>query len=148
MKKIALFVLSFLILLLVLRLVACSDPFIGIPGGELQGTLTEVPASWGEVPDTIQFETRPSDPYSINIWAVVVDGDLYVATKEANWVPFIAADPRVRVRIDGKLYELTATRTVSDEDMVALTAAYSAKYDYAFTDDEGDEAQAFRLTAR
>ena len=47
--------------------VACG-PIVMIPGGELSGTPAPVPESWdftNEV-DTIQLETRPEDPYSVN----------------------------------------------------------------------------------
>ena len=133
-------------LLLALSLAACSEPFIVLPGGELQGTLTEAPASWGEVPDTVQLETRPSDPYSINIWAVSVLGNLYVSSSsEPRWLAFIAADPRVRVRIDGKLYELLATRTTNIEEMKAVGAAYTAKYQQ---DEDPTAVNLFRLTPR
>ena len=141
---------AMLVLLLTLSLAACSEPFIGIPGGELQGTLTKAPASWGEVPDTVQLETRPSDPYSINIWAVSILGNLYVATTgDANWLAFIAADPRVRLRIDGKLYELLATRTTNAAEMAAVAEAYAAKYDYSsMKDGDLSEVRLFRLTPR
>ena len=28
--------------------------------------------------DTVQLETRPGDPYSVNIWCVAIEGALYV----------------------------------------------------------------------
>ena len=135
-----------LILLFSLSLAACSGPFITLPGGELQGTLTEVPPSWGEGSETVQLETRPDDPYSINIWAVSTLGNLYVSsTREPRWLAHIEADPRVRMKIDGKLYELLATRTTDIEEMEAVSAAYAAKYQQ---DESPTMVNLFRLTPR
>ena len=130
-----------------LFLAACTDPFIGIPGGQLKGEATSAPDSWTSVPDVIQLELRPADPYSINIWAVADEGNLYVATTETKWVPFIAENNAVRVRFDGKVYELQAQKVETEAEAMSLSAAYSAKYEYVMSGD-WTELNAFRLVAR
>ena len=108
----------------------CSEPLYTIPGGELAGPEREAPGKWSQVPDTIQLETRPTEPYSINIWAVAMGGDLYVATgpEGANWTPYIEADPGVRVRFDEELYPLRAVLVDDADEHAQVTAVYEEKY--------------------
>ena len=131
-----------------LTLVACTDPLISIPGGKLKGEVVNVPATWSNVPDTIQFEVNPSNPYSVNICAVVADDHLHVATGNAKWVPFIAEDPNVRVRIDGKIYEMTAARVTDKIAQATVVATYVAKYEVDDTADWMTEGNAYRLSPR
>lgn len=132
--------------LLTLFITGCSDPIVMIPGGKLKGEITPVPESWSSVPDVVQLEVQPSDPYSLNIWAVVAAGKLHVATRAAKWVPMLAEDSNVRVRIDGKLYELTARKLTTVGDLEIAAKAYLEKYDL---DEPLDtETAVYALTAR
>ena len=83
------------------------------------------------VPDMIQMEMRPADPYSINIWGVGVGSDLYVATGAdgTTWTGFLEADNSVRVRLHDGIYSLEASevRDAAERDRVA--AAYADKYE-------------------
>ncbi|MFZ8977055.1 MAG: hypothetical protein ACO2Y9_08125 [Pseudohongiellaceae bacterium] len=135
-------------LALLLTLVGCTDPLISVPGGKLNGEPTAAPASWSSVPDVIQLETRPDDPYSVNIWALVESGNLYLATENARWLAHIKADDRVRVRIDGMLYALRAEQVTEVEEMNRLAAAYKEKYEYEIESTSFASANAFRLVAR
>jgi len=56
----------------VVCLAGCSEPFIVFAGGELSGETAAPPDDWSALRDeeTFQLETRPEDPYSVNIWAV------------------------------------------------------------------------------
>ena len=82
------------------------------------------------MPDTFQLETRPAEPYSINIWGVAMGDYLYVATSPegANWTPYIEADPRVRVRFDEEVYPLRAVRVGDADEQAQVTAVYEEKY--------------------
>ncbi len=107
-------------LLLVLTLVplaGCSEPFIVFAGGELSGETATPPEDWSELRDeeTFQLETRPDDPYSVNIWAVGIGDDAYIGTGPdgTNWTEHLAADPRVKLRVGETLYPLLA-RPVTD----------------------------------
>jgi hypothetical protein len=139
--------LKWLTLTSLLLLAACTDPLIGVPGGKLKGELSPLPDAWSSVPDVIQVEFRPSNPYSINIWAVVDGGNIHVATTETKWVPFLEANNLVTVRIDGKLFELQAQKVDIEKDAMSLAAAYTTKYEYEMSDD-WTELNAYRLVAR
>ena len=135
-------------LILVTLLTACTDPLVTIPGGKLKGDASAVPESWASVPDVIQLEVRPDKPYSINIWGLVDNSNLYVATVDAKWVPFVAADSNVRVRIDGSVYELTATLVDNSNELTSVAAAYVTKYDNDPADNWVEKGQVYRLTVR
>ncbi len=140
--------LLLLILILITSLTACTDPLISIPGGKLKGDVVPPPKSWESVPDVIQLEMQPSNPYSINIWGVVNEGDLYVATADSKWVPFILADNKVRVRMEGKIFELTANLVEDVDTQRRVGDAYTEKYNYTADPDEFLDAKLFRLTGR
>lgn len=96
---------------LALVLSACGGPFLVFPGGALSGEVVEEPVrDWSFVDDRfVDLETRPEDPYSVELNYVVRDGALYVDPAEGRrWLDHIRADPRVRVRFDGKVYPLRA----------------------------------------
>ena len=118
--------------LVVVGLLAVSgcEPISSIPGGELAGVVQDAPPEWSQVPETLQLETRPTDPYSVNIWGVGLEKHLYVATAshETNWVPFITSDPSVRVRLDGSLYPLRASLVEDSDERARVAAAYDEKY--------------------
>lgn len=115
----------------VVALVACSEPFIAIPGGELAGESLDPPVEWTDVPGTIQLETRPKDPYSINIWSVGVGPDLYVATSAdgTTWTDFLETDNRVRVRLHDRIYSLRAAEVHEGAERERVAMAYAEKYE-------------------
>ena len=130
-----------------LLVVSGCEPFVNIPGGELAGVEQDAPAQWSQVPDTIQLETRPPDPYSINIWCVGLEEHLYVATASdgANWVPFIESDPSVRVRVDADLYRLRASLVEDPDERARVAAAYDEKYEVDRNEGWVARAMIFRL---
>lgn len=127
---------------------ACTQPFVMIPGGALKGESTAAPANWPKVPDVIQLEVQPSDPYSINIWAVTESGHLYVGTEEAKWVPMIEASDLVKVKVEDKLYDLRAELVTDDGVRTRVGRVYGTKYDFSLDDDLGDNVKLYRLVAR
>ncbi len=133
-------------------LTACSDPITMIPGGSLRGDVAPAPAQWTALDaiETIQVEFRPSDPYSINIWAVGLDNDLYIATGAdgTRWTPMLEADANVRVRIDGTVYELTASRVTKPTEVHRVANAYSGKYELDLQDNWVMNGMIFRLDPR
>jgi len=114
---------------LLLLTTACNGPLGPIPGGKLSGRVSDeaiLDWSFAADVDVIQMETRPDDPHSVNTWVGVYDGKLYVPTSlirgdaepgNRGWVKHVAADPRVRLRINGTIYPATASR-VMDQDQV------------------------------
>jgi hypothetical protein len=92
-------------------LAACGGPFLVVPGGALRGeVVSEAPTDWSFVDDAfIDLETRPEDPYSVELNYIVKDGKLYIDPAEGReWFEHIKADPRVRVRFGGKVSLLEA----------------------------------------
>jgi hypothetical protein len=137
--------------LVLLGLLAC-DPLVMIPGGQLSGESKPVPADWSfsDEVETVQLETRPADPYSVNIWGVAVGPDFYVASGKADnaWARHIAEDDRVRLRIDGTVYDLRAVREDAPEARERFLAAAKAKYDFEPDPDQASDAILFSLVAR
>jgi hypothetical protein len=78
---------------------ACGGPFLVLPGGELRGEVVSEPVEdWSFVSGSfVDLETRPDDPYSVQLNYVVKAGKLYVDPAEGRrWLEYIRADPRVR----------------------------------------------------
>lgn len=98
------------------------------PGGALSGPVKPAPESFAfaENGSTIQLETNPADPYSVNIAAAIVGQDLYVSAGDnhATWAQYMDADPRVRVRIDGDVYELAARRVTDASELDAFAEVW------------------------
>ena len=137
--------------LLAAGLLAGCGPVVMLPGGELSGTVRDVPESWAftDDVDTVQLETRPDDPYSVNIWCVRVGDALFVGgSRESTWTRNVAANPNVRLRIGETLYLLRAVESTSDEDAEGFLAATAAKYDREIDPALRAEAVLFRLTPR
>lgn len=127
-------------------------PFLLISGGELEGHVVGAPSSWdfAEEISTVELETRPSDPYSVNIWATGVGNALYIhgGASRANWVDHIEADPDVRVAIEGKLYPLRATRVEDAAEFRQFSDAYENKYGTRPRNEVVAEVYLFRLESR
>ncbi|MGJ8688461.1 MAG: hypothetical protein ACSHXZ_02990 [Gammaproteobacteria bacterium] len=102
MRKISPARLRTLVLALALfGLTACSDPFLYFAGGRLSGTETPL-VEWPEESGVLQIETLASDPYSVNIGFVLLDGKLYIdPAQDRQWYQNILIDPTVRIRFNG-----------------------------------------------
>lgn len=136
----------------ILSLIGC-EPIAIIPGGELSGEVAAVPPSWSvmDATETVQLETRPADPYSINIWAVGIGQDLYVAAgagKDARWTDYIAENPDVRLRLANSIFELRATRVLDAAERLRVVDKYASKYDLDINDNFVEDAWLYRLDPR
>ncbi|MEM7000589.1 MAG: hypothetical protein AAF529_07365 [Pseudomonadota bacterium] len=112
------------ILTLVLcTLTGCGGPFFLLAGGALSGPEQPYLNSVAPSADTlIQLETNPDDPYSVNLNARVIGGEVYVDPAVGRkWYEHLAADPRIRIRFDGDA-TVYAGRVVeeTDTDVLAL----------------------------
>ncbi len=99
------------VLLTSLLATGCGGPFFVIPGGGLAGeVVSDKISDWSFVDDTfVDLETRPGDPYSVELNYVVRDGKLYIDPAEGrSWFEHIRTNPNVRVRFDGKIYPVRA----------------------------------------
>ena len=132
-------------------LLGCG-PTLLIPGGELSGPVEASPGDWAfsDEVSTIQLETRPSEPYSVNIWAVGIGDRLYVhaGANRSRWVENILADPQVRVRVAGKLYPMTAVRVEDPAEFATFADAYKKKYGTRPRNENVAEVYLYRLGAR
>ena len=143
---------SITLLFVLTILIGCSGPFLLLPGGELEGPVAETPDDWAFTDEvsTIQVETRPEDPYSINIWAVALDDSLYLHAGEnrAAWVEILEQDPRARVSVEGTLYEVAASRVEDAAEFFRFAYAYQQKYGSRPRNENIDEIFVYRLGAR
>jgi hypothetical protein len=141
-----------LVAVFVVSAAGCGRPFILLPGGALEGTPAAVPESWSftDGVDTVQLETRPAEPYSINIWVTTAGEQLYVhaGANRSTWVEHIEADPNVRLQVDESIYELAASRVEDQAEFDRFSAAYEKKYGSRPRNESVAEAYLFRLTAR
>lgn len=139
-------------LLLAVPLTGCERPFVLLPGGALEGPTVPAPASWAFTDEvkTVQLETRPAEPYSVNIWVIALDPHLYVhaGASRSAWVEHLEADPNARVRVGDTLYELTAVRVTEQAEFDRFSDAYEAKYGRRPRNENVAEAYLFRLGAR
>ena len=137
-------------LLVILFLPGCGPTFL-LPGGALTGTSSSSPTDWAWTDDvsTIQLETRPEDPYSVNLWVVGIDDGLYIhaGANRAAWVEHIEVDSLVRVRIEEKIYALSASRIEDQREFDAFSEAYDAKYGIRPRHEDIREVYLFRLAA-
>lgn len=143
---------SVLVATLSLFLLTGCGPFLLFPGGKLDGGEKPSPASWSfiEEIDTVQLETRPSDPYSVNVWAVGIGPLLYVhaGASRSTWVENMEVDPDVRVRVGDSLYELRASRVETQEEFDRFSDVYERKYGSRPRNESVTEAYLFRLEPR
>ena len=133
-------------------LAACEPVFV-FAGGRIGGVDEAPPASWdfAESVSTVQVETRPADPYSVNVWGVGVGKSFYVAASDggdAHWAQAIEADSQVRLKVGERVFPLVATRVLDAAELDDVAAAYAAKYDTDREQSFIDTAWVYRLAAR
>jgi len=131
---------------------ACSGPFLVFPGGALDGALEPAPESFAPLAEagTIQLETRPAEPYSVNVVGAVVGDRLYVSAgdNQARWIENMQVDPRVRARIQGVIYELEAHRVTDDGEIAEFAKVWTEKVAFGRDPTELEEVWIYRLEAR
>lgn len=155
---------------LTLLATACGPKLFVVPGGELQGTLIAGPVeNWSFTDDVkrLQLETRPEAPYSIHLFGVSSGEAIYVAsqgwravmgggTQNARWVSYVAADPRVRLRVGTRLYERQAIPVKRESELARVKQLFQKKYredaeNWGFwqhQDHEGNAPLVYRLEPR
>ena len=92
----------------------CSGPFLVFPGGALDGPEQGIESA-SIVGDgaLVQLETRPSDPYSVNLNGFYISGSVYLdPTNERTWYTHIMDDARVRIKFEGDETVYTAIAVV------------------------------------
>lgn len=131
---------------------AGCGPILLFPGGALEGAEAPAPTDWGfaEEISTIQLETRPEDPYSVNIWAVGLDDQLYVHAggSRSAWVEHMEANPLVRAQVGDRLFLLRASRVSDEEEFARFANVYEGKYGSRPRNENIAEIYLYRLGAR
>jgi hypothetical protein len=111
-----------------------DGPLGPVPGGAFVGPVNpERNPDWSGVEEVIELEIRPSKPWSLSIWAVVVDGELYSPSAygaRRRWPAVALADPRVRLRTNGQIYERTLERVTDPVLKKRVGAAVAARYGF------------------
>ncbi len=140
------------LLALSLSLAACDGPFGITSGGELSGTVEDPPVVWQFEAEAglAQLETRPEDPYSINLAYVQLDGRLYVYAGDTrtNWVQHIEQNPLVRILIDETLYPVRVVRVSDDEELAAFAAQWTSRGMFQRDPLQFEEVWLYRLETR
>ncbi len=91
--------------------IACGGPLLMFPGGRLSGDVVTEPVSdWSFVDDrSVDLETRPSAPSSVEINYTIKNGNLYIdPTEGRNWLDHIREDGNLRVRFGTSIYPVKA----------------------------------------
>ncbi len=121
-------------------------------GGELSGAAADAPAVWAldEVSGLAQLETRPEDPYSINLTYVQMDGRFYVYAGDTrtNWVQHIEQNPLVRIRVGDTVYRAQAQRVTSIEEIADFAAIWVSRSAFQRDPNGLDEVWLYRLEPR
>jgi len=138
-----------LVLLLTFATAGCNGPLLLLPGGRLDGNVMPAPSDWvfaGEY-GTVQLETRPEAPYSVNVAFTVIDGQLYInaGNTETQWVKNIAESSLVRLRMDGVLYDLRAERVTDSAEVAAFGEAWTSQSVFRRDPTELEEVWLYRL---
>jgi len=101
-------------------------------GGALSGTVDPDPSpDWEAVGTTVELEIRPDAPWSLQAYALPDGGELYVPSfyaERRRWVPVALADPRVRVRVGGRLYERRIVRVDDPATRARLVALMATRH--------------------
>ena len=142
----------FLTVLSILSVFGCNGPFALLPGGRLDGGVEPAPADWAFAGDygTIQLETQPDEPYSVNIAYTVIEGRVYInaGDTETQWVKNLGANPLVRMRMDGALYELRAERVSDSAEITAFGKAWTDQSMFRRDPTQLDRVWIYRLVSR
>jgi hypothetical protein len=138
--------------LLVALSLGCNGPLPFVSGGALSGKVATTPAEWSAFPEfaVVQLETRPEDPYSVNIASTLVDGVLYInaGDTETEWVKHMEENPHVRLRNDGVLYELRSERVTDADEISRFGVAWTSHGVFHRDPSELEEVWVYRLEAR
>ena len=143
---------SRLLWLSALALSGCNGPWLLLPGGTLDGSMKPVPTDWASLAPfgTVQLETNPDEPYSVNIACMLVDGSpqINAGDTETAWVKNMDANPNVRLRVHGKLYELRASRITDADEIAALGAEWMKQGRWARDPTKLEQVWIYRLDPR
>ena len=112
--------------------------------------------------DFVIFKTSPTH-FSIPFHCIGCDGDdkwlffqfgmganlyLHAGASRQTWIEHLEADPRLRARIEGRIYELAAVRVHDAKEFARFADAYQTKYNTRPRNENIAEIYVMRLEAR
>ena len=145
------------VILVIIVLLAAVYPFRRDPIGPLAGkqvTGDRVPFSpddWSFTNEhfTVALEVRPDDPHSITTICFVHEGKLYIPAQggtEKQWTQIVLLDPRVHVKVGGRVYPGLARRVTDEAMQASLIESAAKKYDrLAGRDEPPPDVWVFRI---
>ena len=130
-----------------------DGPLGPIPGGAFTGPVNPDPHSdWTNLDEVIELEIRPAKPWSLSVWNVVIDGELYVPSASGarrRWTAVAVKEPLVRVRAHGQIYERRIERVTDPALSLRIGQALAARYGFDPPQDpEQDTTWYFHLAPR
>ena len=120
-----------------------DGPLGPIPGGHMSDPVVDAtePLDWSGLEEEIAIEVRPEQPWSLTVWRAVVDGNLYIPSgngAERRWTQVAIADPRVRVRSQGRIQEGCLVRIEDPATREKVRAELGKIYPVPLGDGEDD----------
>lgn len=111
---------------------------ISIGGPFRSGEVTPSPDSWDFIREREEIEIQTLEPAtSRTVWVPVIDGDLYIVSGYMNsplgrlwkqWPAYMERDNRIRIRIDGRIYEQRLERITEGPITAAVMSEIARKY--------------------
>ena len=130
----------------------CNGPTLLLPGGRLDGEAMSAPPDWTFADDygTVQLETQPEDPYSVNVAFTIIDGRLYInaGDTETQWVKNMTLNPLVRLRLNEAIYDLRAERVTDEQEIIAFARAWTSQSMFRRDPSELDAVWLYRFVSR
>ena len=137
---------------LAVLLSACEGPIGFFSGGALTGTEVETPVPWQFEEDYgfAVLETRPEDPYSVNLAYVQMNGNLYVYAGDTRttWVQHMDENPLVRLQVEELIYPASAVRVDNDDELNEFAAIWTSRSSFQRDPLQFEEVWLYRLEAR
>ena len=116
-------------------LAAACGPVGPIPGTHLSGEVVSAAVEdWSFTRDHLEIEVETRGrwlPHAVTTICMAVGPRLYVPSRNASeksWVQNVLRDPRVRVRIAGRIYERTALRVTDPVELAPVALDFMRKY--------------------
>jgi hypothetical protein len=109
-----------------------DGPLGPIPGGAFHGVVNPEPhPDWSHLEKVIELEIRPAKPWSLSVWNVVIDGELYVPSAmgaHRRWTAVAIHEPLARVRTHGQIYERRIEMVTDPALRTRIGQAVAARY--------------------
>jgi hypothetical protein len=128
-----------------------DGPLGPIPGGPIRGEPSrEDPANWTFAGGEATLELQVGDR-SRTVWFVTYQSLLYVAAAEAarkQWPAEVMSDPRVRLRVAGRIYDRNLVRVEDEAMREAVGRTFETRYQTTLDDETKSRVWVFRVDPR